>query len=75
MIPPIRSHWLPRSATGRTAAALFLLLFALGEPPMVHGLANRVEPWIVGVPFLYAYLLFVYLGLIAVLIWAARRLP
>jgi len=71
---PIRSHWLPRSAAGRTATAVFLLLFALAEPPIVHGLANRVEPWIVGLPFLYAYLLFVYLGLVAALIWAAWRL-
>ena len=51
----------------------FLCLFALVEPPVVHLLANRVEPWIFGVPFLYAYLLVVYCALIGVLIWVLRR--
>jgi hypothetical protein len=55
------------------AAILFLVLLALAEPPIVHGLANRVEPWILGLPFLYAYLLGVYVALIGVLIWAMRR--
>ena len=51
----------------------FLALFALTQPPFVHYLANRVELWVLGVPFLYAYLLIIYCALIAVLIWAARR--
>ena len=51
---------------------LFLALFALVEPPIL-GLANRVEPWLFGVPFLYAYLLMVYIALIAVLIWVLRK--
>jgi hypothetical protein len=55
------------------AVVLFLGLLALAEPPIVHKLANRVEPWILGLPFLYAYLLAVYSALIAVLIWALRR--
>jgi hypothetical protein len=69
----IRSHYLPRTPQGRVAVVLFLVLFALVEPPVVHTLANRVEPWILGVPFLYAYLLVLYSLLIAVLIWALRR--
>jgi hypothetical protein len=68
-----RSHLLPRTRNGWVAAILFLVLLALAEPPIVHGLANRVEPWILGLPFLYAYLLGVYVALIGVLIWAMRR--
>lgn len=69
----IRSHYLPRTRRGWVAVVLFLVLFALVEPPVVHTLANRVEPWILGVPFLYAYLLLLYFLLIGVLIWALRR--
>ena len=70
---PVASHWIPRTTAGRVATALFLMLMALAQPPVVHGLANRVEPWILGAPFLYAYLFFVYVGMIAVLVWAAVR--
>jgi hypothetical protein len=52
---------------------LFLLLFALVEPPFTHVLANRTEPWLLGFPFLYTYLLVLYSGIIVVLIWALRR--
>mgnify|MGYP001065722398 CR=1 FL=1 len=68
-----RSHLLPRTRQGWTAVLLFLALLALAEPPFTHSVANRVEPWVLGVPFLYAYLLAVYSALIAVLIWALRR--
>ena len=68
-----RSHLLPRTRAGWIAVLLFLGLFVLVEPPFVHGLANRLEPWILGVPFLYAYLLVLYTALIGVLIWALRR--
>lgn len=71
--PTYRSHYRPRTAAGRIAVYLFLGLFALTQPPFVHGLADRVTPWILGVPFLYAYLLFLYVALIGVLIWAQRR--
>lgn len=70
---PFRSHWIPRTGAGRVAAALFVVLMALAQPPVVHGVADRVEPWILGVPFLYAYLFVVYVGLIGVLLWAAWR--
>ena len=68
-----RSHLLPRTRQGWVALVLFLGLLALAEPPIVHTLANRIEPWILGLPFLYAYLLAVYSALIGVLIWALRR--
>ncbi len=55
------------------AVVLFLVLLALAEPPVVHSWANRIEPWVLGVPFLYAYLLVVYLALIGVLLWVLRR--
>jgi hypothetical protein len=71
--PSYRSHFLPRSAAGRVAAGLFLLLLGLAEPPFVHAVVNRVEPWILGLPFLYAWLLFVYVAMIGVLLWALRR--
>jgi hypothetical protein len=55
------------------AVILFLGLLALAEPPVVHLWANRIEPWILGFPFLYGYLLVVYLCLIGVLLWVLRR--
>ena len=71
--PEFRSHFLPRNRNGRVAVILFALLMAMVEPPVVHSLANRVEPWILGVPFLYAYLFVLYTLLIGVLLWALRR--
>ena len=71
--PHYGSHYRPRTRNGRIAVVSFLLLMLLAQPPIVHGLANRVEPWIFGVPFLYAYLLVIYCAMIAVLIWALLR--
>ncbi len=71
--PAFRSHLLPRTRDGWVALLLFLGLLALAEPPAVYAFANRVEPWVGGMPFLYAYLLAVYLALIAVLVWALGR--
>ena len=68
-----RSHLLPRTRAGWVAVLLFLGLFALVEPPFVHSLANRTEPWLLGFPFLYTYLLVLYSALICVLIWALKR--
>lgn len=67
------SHYRPRTRAGWTALLLFGLLMVLAQPPVVHGIVNRIEPWILGMPFLYAYLLVVYTALIAVLVWAMRR--
>ena len=67
-----RSHFLPRTPTGRRLAALFLVLFAFTQPPLVFWIGNRAEPWIGGMPFLFAYLLALYFALIGVLIWRAQ---
>ncbi|HSH75090.1 MAG TPA: hypothetical protein VLA09_05385 [Longimicrobiales bacterium] len=68
-----RSHWIPRTRDGWTATIAFVALFLLAMPPVTHTALNRVEPWIFGVPFIFAALLVVYVALIAVLIWALRR--
>lgn len=68
-----RSHFLPRTPPGRRLVALFLVLFAFTQPPLVYWIGNRVEPWIGGLPFLYVYLLVVYILLIGVLIQVQRR--
>jgi hypothetical protein len=71
--PEFRSHYLPRTRNGWIGVVLFLLLMILVEPPVVHTLANRIEPWILGVPFLYAYLFVLYVLIIGVLLWALRK--
>ena len=71
--PQYRSHFLPRTRSGWIAVALFLALMSLAQPPAVTSWANRVEPWILGMPFLYAYLLVIYVALIGVLLWAQRQ--
>lgn len=71
--PSPRSHYRPRTREGWVATVLFLLLFVLAEPPFVYAVGNRIDPWILGFPFLYGYLLLVYLALIGVLIWALRK--
>ena len=68
-----RSHYRPRTREGWIATVAFLLLFALCMPPVTHIVLDRVEPWILGFPFLYAALLFVYVALIGVLVWALRK--
>ena len=68
-----RSHLLPRTRNGRVATVLFLLCMALAQPPIVHGPMNRIEPWVLGMPFLYAYLLLVYVLMIFVLLWTLRK--
>jgi hypothetical protein len=70
--PRFRSHFWPRTRAGRRLALAFLLLFALAEPPVVFVLANRIQPFVLGHPFLYTYLSFVYAALIATLLLALR---
>ena len=71
--PRYRNHFWPRSPAGRRYLFAFLGLFALAEPPIVFVLANRIEPFVLGHPFLYAYLSFVYAALIVTLVLALRR--
>lgn len=71
--PNYRSHYRPRTRDGWIAVLVFCALFALTQPPFVYLVANRIAPWVFGLPFLYAYLLVLYFALIAVLIWAQRR--
>ena len=68
-----RSHFVPRTRDGRIATVAFLVIFLLAMPPVTHTLLNRTEPWILGLPFIYATLLAVYTLLICVLVWALRR--
>lgn len=68
--PP--SHFLPRTRTGRVTTVTFLLLFALCMPPVTHTVLNRIEPVMLGVPFIWLSLLVVYVLLIGVLIRAYR---
>jgi hypothetical protein len=64
---------MPRSRDGWIAVVAFLALMALAQPPVVHRLANRIEPWVLGMPFLYAWLLGVYVAMIGVLLWTQRK--
>ena len=52
---------------------LLLICMALSQPPVVHGLVNRIEPWLFGMPFLFTYLLGVYVVMIAILIWTMAK--
>lgn len=70
---PPRSHFVPRTRDGRAATIAFVALFALAMPPSTHVLLDRVEPTVLGLPFLYVALLAVYTALIAVLVWALKR--
>ena len=67
------SHFIPRTRDGRIATISFVVLFLLAMPPVTHTVLNRVEPWILGLPFIYLALLGIYTGLIAVLVWALKR--
>lgn len=70
---PFRSHYRPRTRAGRIAVAAFVFCAALSQPPMVHGVADRIEPWLLGAPFLFVYLLAAYAAAIGVLVWALRK--
>ncbi len=71
--PRYDSHYIPRTRAGLLATVAFLALLLLAEPPIVFAVANRIEPWLLGMPFLFAYLLLVYAAMIGILIAARRR--
>jgi len=50
----------------------FLGTLALAQPPLVFAVANRIDPVILGMPFLYAYLTGVYVLLLALLLLVWR---
>ncbi len=68
-----RSHYRPRTRRGLICTIAFVVVMLLAQPPVVHGLMNRIEPWILGMPFLFFWLLVVYLAGTAVLIRAYRK--
>ena len=70
---PPRSHYIPRTRAGRIAAVLLIACMVLAQPPVVHGLVNRIEPRILGMPFLFAWLLGIYIVTIAVLLWTMKK--
>lgn len=71
--PKYRSHLIPRTRDGWISVVAFLGLLALAMPPFTYVFLNRVNPVILGLPFLYAALLGIYIALIGVLIWTYRR--
>ena len=71
--PKYKSHLIPRTRDGWIAVVAFLLLLGVAMPPVTHTLLNRVEPVILGMPFLYVVLTAIYFALIGVLVWAAWR--
>lgn len=70
--PRYRSHLWPRTSRGRAAVVGFVFFLLLAQPPLVL-LVNRIEPRILGAPFLYVWLLGAYVGMIGVLVAAWRR--
>ena len=71
--PRLRSHLVPRTRDGRIATTAFVALFLLAMPPVTHLVLNRVEPRVLGLPFLYVSLFAIYVALIGVLLWVYRR--
>lgn len=69
----MRNHYRPRTRRGWIAVLSFLILFAFSQPPLVFWIGNRIEPQVLGLPFLYVYLLILYVAMIGVLVWARRR--
>jgi hypothetical protein len=67
------SHFVPRTRDGWIATIAFVVLFMVAMPPMTHTVLDRAGPYILGWPFLFVVLFFVYCGLIGVLVWAYRR--
>ena len=68
----LNNHFVPRTRDGWVAASAFLLLVLATQQPVVFLVAeNRLQ--ILGIPFLYLYLLALYLCQIGILIWVAIR--
>ena len=67
------SHYRPRSRRGWLFIGCFAALFAFTQWPFLAW-ANRIEPLVFGLPFLYVYLSVIYaLTLVALwLLWRFR---
>jgi uncharacterized membrane protein len=70
---PFRTHYLPRTRPGWVAWALFWILIALAQPPVVTGWPNTIEPRFFDLPFLYVYVSLVYVALVVLLVWSRIR--
>jgi hypothetical protein len=66
------SHYVPRTLAGGLALGLYLLFLLAAEWPLLP-FANRIEPTVLGFPFLFVYLGVIYAAKIATLIYAAKR--
>ncbi len=67
----IPSHYRPRTSRGRFFIGCFAVLFAFTQWPFLAW-ANRIEPLVFGLPFLYAYLSAIY-ALMLVALWLLLR--
>lgn len=67
-----RSHLCPRTRAGRGVVLAYVLFLAFAEWPFLP-LANRMDPTVLGFPFLFLYLTVIYAVKIGTLIYAARR--
>lgn len=67
------SHFVPRTAQGRLIVVLYLLWLACAEWPLLPW-ANRIEPTVLGFPFVFAYLAAIYAAKMVTLLYAAKQL-
>jgi len=69
---PFKFHFIPRSRKGKIVTVVILGIYLLLQWPALQ-LANRIEPFILGMPFLYFYLLLGYLLIIGAMIYACKE--
>ncbi|MCG8606682.1 hypothetical protein MJD09_17065 [bacterium] len=67
-----RSHLIPSTRRGKTVTIFIVCLYLLIQWPILS-LVNRMHPFILGMPFLYFYLLVIYFCIIGVMIYACRK--
>ena len=70
---PPRSHFVPRTRSGRVAVVAFLLLFVLAMPPVTHRVLDRPDVFVGGLPLFFVALFAVYCALVGVLLWTLKR--
>ena len=67
-----KNHLIPRSRKGKLVTLTVLCLYLLIQWPILR-FANRIEPFVLGMPFLYFYLLLIYFCIIAVMVYACLQ--